>query len=67
MRLFTQYAVVDKEGSWSEPISLRALRSAAYAWLIWSLMNGSLYTAILDLVQTMTELWLGLQSWFGPL
>lgn len=63
MRLFTQYAVVDKEGSWSEPTSLRALRNVAYAWLIWSMTNGSLYTALLDLIQTMTELWLGFQSW----
>lgn len=67
MRLFTRYAVVDEDGSWSEPTRLRALRSVAWCWLAWSMMNGSLYTALLDLMQTTTELWVGLLSWFALL
>lgn len=67
MKLFTQYAVVDKEGTWNEPISLQVLRSVAYGWLAWSLMNGYAWQACLDLLQTTIELWHGLLSLSGRL
>jgi hypothetical protein len=67
MKLFTRYEVVDDGESWNEPIALQVLRSVALCWLAYSMMNGSLYAASQDAIRTMTELWLGLQSWLGPL
>lgn len=67
MRPYTGLYPSEEPTEPSKMLVLHILRGAAYAWLVYGLVSGSIYRSLLDLMMTSAAHWPGLLSWFDRL
>lgn len=60
MRFFTPIYYDEGECSPSSIVVSRLLRGLAFAWLVYGLVNGSIWYGTLDLLMTLAKLWAGI-------